>query len=414
MELIDPKIIEPVAEVNLDDQVMQDVQDAGVMTAIAGSSGINVHIELDPNDPHPEVTVEKLMSNYQKTKTERTLAVDVLASDILEQVPSQFTESEINEVADAFVAAETSSKAATTELTVNMEKVSDITRNETGITVHVDDIATIDQKLNEQMLEDEAWTCECGRMKGEGLEGRVCPDCGTTCQNPEKPYHAEPVKDKVMSPVNDYMTYEQYLRIMRETHGYEKFDAKQALEFDNAVTYRWRDIRALRLVLSAMETGKTNPLSRFTSEYRRVYSNMEFIYLEMANLRNFLSLEIENLREQAKRAKKDKKTFLSMALQATADRIQKYTAMGSRIPVSMDLQEANKLSVIYQRQTQAISEGLRDVVGSLRNWVTKLREYENPSLEVLEQITYLENLINTANDKLANTYTIGLGEENKE
>lgn len=279
---------------------------------------------------------------------------------------------------------------------------------------HLTSIEEVNEKLEQELKEDAKWHCECNRLTGHALEGRVCPDCGTICQNPEKPYYAEPVKDKVMSPVNDYMTYEQYLRIMRETHGYEKFDAKQALEFDNAVTYRWRDIRALRLVLSAMESGKTNPLSRFTSEYRRVYSNMEFIYLEMANLRNFLSLEIENLREQAKRAKKDRKTFLSMALQATADRIQKYTAMGSRIPVSMDLQEANKLSVIYQRQTQAISEGLRDVVGSLRNWVTKLREYENPSLEVLEQITYLENLINTANDKLANTYTIGLGEENKE
>lgn len=407
MELIDPKIIEPVAEVNLDDQVMQDVQDAGVMTAVAGSIGINVHIELDPNDPHPEVTVEKLMSNYQKTKTEHTLAVDVLASDILEQVPSQFIESEINGLADAFINAETSSEAATTELAVNMEKVSDITRNETGITVHVSDIATIDQKLNEQMLKDEVWTCECGRMKGEGLEGRVCPDCGTTCQHPDKPLkESEPLQDKVLPPISDYMNYEQYLNVMRETHGYEKFDQKQALQFDNAVTYRWRDIRALRLVMQNMGVKGTNPLQRFTSEYRRVYSNMEFIYLEMANLRHFLSLEIQNLNEQAKRAKKEKKTMLGTLLSTTASRIQQYTAMGSRIPISMELKETAKVSYFWQRQYQTINDGLRNQINTQTTKLKQLSDIKEPSLDVLQMIEWLQNSIRDLQTTLENSHSV--------
>ena len=332
-------------------------------------------------------------------------------ANVLEQVPSQFTESEINELAEAFVDAETSCEAATAELTVNMEKVSDGTGDDAvrdNFNIWTSGgLITIDQKLNEQMLADEAWTCECGRMKGEGLEGRVCPDCGTACQHPDKPLkESEPLQDKVLPPISDYMNYEQYLNVMRETHGYEKFDQKQALQFDNAVTYRWRDIRALRLVMQNMGIKGTNPLQRFTSEYRRVYSNMEFIYLEMANLRHFLLLEIQNLNEQAKRAKKEKKTMLGTLLSTTASRIQQYTAMGSRIPISMELKETVKVSYFWQRQYQTINDGLRNQINTQTTKLKQLSDIKEPSLDVLQMIEWLQNSIRDLQVTLENSHSV--------
>lgn len=310
-------------------------------------------------------------------------------ANVLEQVPSQFTKQEIESVAEAFINAESNAEVAIEEM-VNIGTLSDV-----------------EEKFAEQMLADEAWTCECGRMKGEGLEGRVCPDCGTACQHPDKPLkESEPLQDKVLPPISDYMNYEQYLNVMRETHGYEKFDQKQALQFDNAVTYRWRDIRALRLVMQNMGIKGTNPLQRFTSEYRRVYSNMEFIYLEMANLRHFLLLEIQNLNEQAKRAKKEKKTMLGTLLSTTASRIQQYTAMGSRIPISMELKETAKVSYFWQRQYQTINDGLRNQINTQTTKLKQLSDIKEPSLDVLQMIEWLQNSIRDLQITLENSHSV--------
>ena len=266
---------------------------------------------------------------------------------------------------------------------------------------------TLNAAMDEHIAADNLYACECGLLVGEHNTGRICHACGTVCKHPDIPLpEHEPINDTMLTPIRDYMTFEQYLNTMRETHGYEKFDAKQALEFDNAVTYRWRDIRALRLVMQNMGIKSTNPLQRFTSEYRRVYSNMEFIYLEMANLRQFLMLEIQNLNEQAKRAKKEKKTMLGTILSTTASRIQKYTAMGSRIPISMELKETAKVGYFWQRQYQTINDGLRSQLTAQTVKLKQLSDIQEPSLEVLEMITWLQHSVRDLQTTLENSHSV--------
>lgn len=256
---------------------------------------------------------------------------------------------------------------------------------------------TLNAAMDEHMAADNLYSCECDLLVGEHNTGRICHACGTVCRHPNIPLpDPEPINDTMLTPVQDYMTFEQYLNTMRETHGYEKFDAKQALEFDNAVTYRWRDIRALRLVMQSMGVQGSNPIARFTAEYRRVFSNMEFIYLEMANLRHFLLLEIQNLAEQSRRAKSKKNSLVSTLFNTTAERLRKYTAMGSRIPVTLEVQQANKHLMRYQRENQTLRQG---IISELAALTDKLREWrlvtedEHLGVAATAEITFIEERI---------------------
>ena len=256
---------------------------------------------------------------------------------------------------------------------------------------------TLNAAMDEHLAADSLYACECGLLVGEHNTGRICHACGTACKHPDIPLpEPEPISDTMLTPIRDYMTFEQYLNTMRETHGYEKFDAKQALEFDNAVTYRWRDIRALRLVMQSMGVAGSNPIARFTAEYRRVFSNMEFIYLEMANLRHFLLLEIMNLSEQARRAKSKKNTLVSTVFNTTAERLRKYTAMGSRIPIALEVKQANKHLLRYQRENHLLRQG---IVGELAALTDKLKEWrlvredEHLGVAATAEITFIEERI---------------------
>lgn len=255
----------------------------------------------------------------------------------------------------------------------------------------------INAAMDEHIAADNLYACECGLLVGEHNTGRICHACGTACKHPDIPLpEPEPINDTMLTPIRDYMTFEQYLNTMRETHGYEKFDAKQALEFDNAVTYRWRDIRALRLVMQSMGVAGSNPIARFTAEYRRVFSNMEFIYLEMANLRHFLLLEIQNLTEQSRRAKNKKNSLTATLFNNTAERLRKYTAMGSRIPVAVEVKEANRHLLRYQRENHTLRQG---IIGELAALTDKLKEWrlvqadEHLGVAATAEITFIEERI---------------------
>lgn len=317
-------------EANLDNAVMQDIQYAGVMSAV----------------PEPILT----------ETTEQIAEIDARIEKefgISPEVPVPSTPTDLNE--------------------------------------------TLNAAMDEHIAADNLYACECGLLVGEHNTGRICHVCGTACKHPDVELpEPEPVIDTLLPPVADYMTFEQYLNTMRETHGYEKFDAKQALEFDNAVTYRWRDIRALRLVMQNMGATGSNPIARFTAEYRRVFSNMEFIYLEMANLRHFLLLEIMNLSEQARRAKSKKNTLVSTVFNTTAERLRKYTAMGSRIPIALEVKQANKHLLRYQRENHLLRQG---IVGELAALTDKLKEWrlvredEHLGVAATAEITFIEERI---------------------
>lgn len=256
---------------------------------------------------------------------------------------------------------------------------------------------TLNAAMDEHIAADNLYACECGLLVGEHNTGRICHACGTACKHPDIPLpEPEPINDTMLTPIRDYMTFEQYLNTMRETHGYEKFDAKQALEFDNAVTYRWRDIRALRLVMQSMGVAGSNPIARFTAEYRRVFSNMEFIYLEMANLRHFLLLEIQNLTEQSRRAKSKKNSLTATLFNNTAERLRKYTAMGSRIPIAIEVKQANKHLLRYQRENHSLRQG---IIGELTALTDKLKEWrlvqadEHLGVAATAEITFIEERI---------------------
>lgn len=207
-------------------------------------------------------------------------------------------------------------------------------------------LASIQQAIAKQRVKDIENdlipVCACGLTHGGHNLGLVCPTCGTKChfkddaRNPT--VEIKPIED---SPTHDYVSFEQYLNLMRQMHAYETMTPKDALQFDNACTYRWRDIRALRSLFNQVESGATNPMSRFTGELRRVNDLLDSAYLELSHLRRLIGLEMSHYQQLAKRAAAKKQTTLSMQYTALVGRLGKATTMQGRVRQSTDVQELN-------------------------------------------------------------------------
>lgn len=185
-------------------------------------------------------------------------------------------------------------------------------------------------------------SCDCGAVVGEHNLGLACHICGTKCLfNDESRNPVVEVQPTNNDPTHDYLSFEQFLNLMRQMHAYETMPPKDALQFDNACVYRWRDIKSLRLMFDQVETGGTNPISRFTNELRRVNDLLDSSYLELSHLRRLIGLEIAHYKQLAARARNKKQSTLSMQYTALATRLSNATIMQGRVRQSTDVQELN-------------------------------------------------------------------------
>ena len=204
--------------------------------------------------------------------------------------------------------------------------------------IHADNVTQREQWI----AEDKCPVCKCGLLAGEHNLGLVCHACGTKCHHKDDTRNPtveiKPIND---NPTQDYVSFEQYLNLMRQMHAYETMAPADALQFDNACTYRWRDIKALRVMFNQVESGTTNPMTRFTAELRRVNDLLDSAYLEMSHLRRLIGLEMAHYQQLAKRATAKKQTTLSMQFTALVSRLGKATAMQGRVRQSTDVQELN-------------------------------------------------------------------------
>ena len=98
--------------------------------------------------------------------------------------------------------------------------------------------------------------------------------------------------------------------------------------------------------------------------------------------------------------------MLGTLLSTTASRIQQYTAMGSRIPISMELKETAKVSYFWQRQYQTINDGLRNQINTQTTKLKQLSDIKEPSLDVLQMIEWLQNSIRDLQATLENSHSV--------
>ncbi len=206
---------------------------------------------------------------------------------------------------------------------------------------------------------DDVPSCECGTVVGEHNLGVVCHQCGTKCHYVDT--SRNPVVDVPpvsTTPTADYVSFEQYLDLMRRMHAYETMPPKDALQFDNACVYRWRDIKSLRLAFSQNESGVTNPLSRFTSELRRVNDLLDSAYLELSHLRRLIGLEMTHFKSMADKAKAKRQTTLGMQYTALVNRLANATVMRGTVRQSDDVRELNEALRNAHAYIQQLSTGI--------------------------------------------------------
>lgn len=147
-----------------------------------------------------------------------------------------------------------------------------------------------------------------------------------------------PILDDPNEATRDYLGFEEYLDVMRRLHQYEEMPNEHKLQFDQAITYRWRDIKALKTLLRDIE-GNPNgtALTRYNREMQLLSNRLDQSYLEQHMLRNAMRAEIELLDKQIKRFKKEGKLTQAGNASMIRGRFSQYLdVMGAMDPTSVD------------------------------------------------------------------------------
>lgn len=216
----------------------------------------------------------------------------------------------------------------------------------------------LDLPTNNDIVVD--YTCDCNNLTGEHNKGLVCHICGTVCKVPDEEMPAVETQPVTLDPTQDYLEFEGYLRVMRDIHQYASMSAQDALQFDNAVVYRWRDVKALRYSLEQITNDPTsNPYTRLMKEFKRVNANADRAYLELSNIRRFIGLELGNLTTLLKHAKKKGSTVLATQYSALASRLERHSALMGNVVLGVDVQQANDALALEQRKNRFLIDGLK-------------------------------------------------------
>lgn len=144
--------------------------------------------------------------------------------------------------------------------------------------------------------------------------------------------------DNISPELNDYISFEQYLEVMRKMHSYEQMPGDHRVQFDHAVAYRWRDIKALKFILASVEGNDgVNALGRYNGELVRLSMVNDQTYLELAHMRNAMCAEAKAFRELAATHRKRNK-MVSLALEAFANRVDStLELLGPLPPEAVDM-----------------------------------------------------------------------------
>lgn len=179
----------------------------------------------------------------------------------------------------------------------------------------------------------------------------------------------------------DYMTFEAYLETMRKMHSYEQMPDDHKVQFDHSVAYRWRDIKALKLILESVEQNDgLNALGRYHAELVRLSMLNDQAYLELNAMRNAMLDEADELEKRAKDLRKRKLTSQAQSLEAVAKRFREHMRLvGPLPPEAVDvltrmhnlLDERDKEIATYKSQIQVLA----DEVVRLRNAFDEEAEY---------------------------------------
>ena len=165
----------------------------------------------------------------------------------------------------------------------------------------------------------------------------------------------------VDNPPDDYISFEQYLEVMRKMHSYEQMPSDHRVQFDHACAYRWRDIKALKLILASVEGNDgTSALGRYNAELVRLSMVNDQTYLELTHLRNMMREEAKVFRELAKsQAKKNKLAAQSMGV--FADRIDNCLELLGPLPDdAVDM--LTRLNKILDLKTEEAAKNLNGVI----------------------------------------------------
>lgn len=148
-----------------------------------------------------------------------------------------------------------------------------------------------------------------------------------------------PIMDDPNEATRDYLGFEEYLSVMRRLHQYEEMPNEHKLQFDQAITYRWRDIKALRTILHDIEGNPSGTaLTRYNKEMQLLSNRLDQSYLEQHMLRGAIKAEIELLDKKIKQLKKEGKKTSSGWLLMIRSRFEQYLqVMGPMDPSSVDV-----------------------------------------------------------------------------
>lgn len=181
-----------------------------------------------------------------------------------------------------------------------------------------------------------------------------------------------PSESEEISPeLNDYISFEEYLEVMRKMHSYEQMPGEHRVQFDHAVAYRWRDIKALKLILASVEGNDgVNALGRYNSELVRLSMVNDQTYLELAHMRNTMRAEAKTFRELAVTHRKRNK-MVALTLEAFANRVDKtLELLGPLPPEAVDM--LTRLSGMLNAKASECNELRGDTI-ALAKEVERLR-----------------------------------------
>lgn len=140
-------------------------------------------------------------------------------------------------------------------------------------------------------------------------------------------------QDTLADQEKDYVTFESYLETMRKMHSYEQMPNDHKVQFDHSVAYRWRDIKALKLILASVEENDgLNALGRYHAELVRLSMLNDQAYLELNAMRNAMLSEADELEKRAKDLRKRKLTSQAQALEVVAKRFREHMRLVGPMP----------------------------------------------------------------------------------
>ena len=188
-------------------------------------------------------------------------------------------------------------------------------------------------------------------------------------------------QDTLADQEKDYVTFESYLETMRKMHSYEQMPNDHKVQFDHSVAYRWRDIKALKLILASVEENDgLNALGRYHAELVRLSMLNDQAYLELNAMRNAMLDEADELDKRAKDLRKRKLTTQAQQFEVISKRFREHMRLvGPMPPEAVDvltrmrnlLDAREKEIATYNEQIQVLANEIE----RLRNGLAEEAEY---------------------------------------